>query len=72
MNKLELTSKVLLADMEKAENKEQALKEGLKSFAADVLNLVQFLRAKNVDEEAARDIVQQEGMDYNLKTKKFS
>lgn len=72
MTKLELMSKDLAKRLEGAENKEEVLQEGIKSFASDALNLFQYLRTKNVDEDAAHFIMEQQGVDYNPKSKKFS
>lgn len=72
MNKLDLSVKVLLQELETSEDKEVTLKASFKSFAADVLNLGQYLREKNIEQETARDLIETTGMDYNLKTRKFS
>lgn len=76
MNKLELVAQVLNAELKEPDLSEEARKEkisiAVKTFAADMLNLLQMLRDKNVDQDAARELMEQQGMEYSGKTKKFS
>lgn len=70
--KLDLAVKVLLNQIEAGENKEEVLKTGMKSFTSDALNLNLLLKEKNVDPEIAREMMEQLGLDYSGKTRKFS
>lgn len=76
MNKLELVATVLNADLKDIELSEEGRKakiaEAVRMFAADMLNLNQMLREKSLDPEAAREIMEQQGLDYSGKTRKFS
>lgn len=72
MTKLELTAKVLLNQIEAGENTLEVIKDGLKSYAADSLNLLQLFRDKNLDPETIREMMEQHGLDFNGKTKKYS
>lgn len=76
MNKLELVATVLNAELKEADLTDETRKfriaEAVRTFAADMLNLNQMLREKSLDPEAAREIMEQQGLDYSGKTRKFS
>lgn len=76
MNKLELVATVLNAELKEPDLTEETRKAkiayAIRIFAADMLNLNQMLRDKNCEAEAAREIMEQQGLDYSGKTRKFS
>ena len=76
MNKLELLTKVVYADITNPELSEGLKKEtiatSLKTFAGEMLNLYQICVGQETNPEFLKAIMEREGMDFNLKTKKFS
>ena len=74
MNKLELTSKHLMNEIkngETEETKEVIINSIMKSFACDVLNTVESLRAMNADSKVVKSMVDDYGITLNLKSRKF-
>lgn len=67
-SKLDLTTQVLLNALETSEDKEAVVKEVIKSYAADSLNLLQLFKDKNLDPETIREMMEQHGLDFNGKT----
>lgn len=75
MTKLELQTKYLLSKLSNGvteQDKEQELSAALKSFASDIANLITGLKEKQVDVEVTKDLLEDYGIQYNGKTKKFS
>ena len=76
MNKLELLTKVVYADLINPDLSEEAKKEtiatSLKTFAGEMLNLYQICFGQEINPEFLKAILEREGVDFNLKTKKFS
>lgn len=76
MNKLELLTKVVYADLTNPEVSEELKKEtistSLKCFAGEMLNLYAICIGQEINPEFLKAIMEREGVDYNLKTKKFS
>jgi hypothetical protein len=76
MNKLELLTKVVYADITNPELSEELKKAtiatSLKTFAGEMLNLYQICAGQEINPEFLKAIMEREGMDFNLKTKKFS
>lgn len=76
MNKLELVATVLNAELKEPDltddQRKAKIGEAVRMFAADMLNLNQMLRDKNLEAEASREIMEQQGLDYSGKTRKFS
>lgn len=75
MTKLELSSQYLcnrVCDDEARDKKQEEIQTVLKSFACDVLNLVEGLREKGVDKTVIKSVIEEYGLTYNLKSRKFS
>lgn len=76
MNKLELVATVLNTELKEPDltddQRKAKIADAVRIFAADMLNLNQMLREKSLDPEAAREIMEQQGLDYSGKTRKFS
>lgn len=76
MNKLQLTANVLNADLKEPEitddQRKAKIADAIKTYAADMLNLRQLLADKKIEGEDARDLMEQQGLEYSGKTKKFS
>lgn len=75
MNKLELQTENLLNKVDKPESWEGAateVKTAMKSFACDVLNMVEGLRENKVTVPVIKNMVAEYGISYNAKSKKFS
>lgn len=75
MTKLELQTKVLLAETAGAATepeKENAINISIRSFACDVLNMIEGLREMKVENTVIKSMVEEYGICYNGKSKKFS
>lgn len=71
MTKLELQVQVLKQGLGIEDDKAPLLEMAMRSYAADMLNLAQYLRDKNIEMETARDIMEGHGITYDGKSKKF-
>ena len=68
-------SMVLLADLKEPdqtdEQKRGKIAQSLREFLADALNLAQFLIQKNTDPDTMRMFMEDAGVSYDGKSKKF-
>jgi len=74
MAKLDLQTQSLLNKVSNgaaSEDKEKEIKVAMKSFACDLLNMVEGLRAMKVDNLVIKNMVEEYGIQYNGKSKKF-
>jgi len=75
MSKLKLIAHVLRTDLKRPELTDEQIRDLLESsiraYAIDTLNQYAFLRDKNIEDNTLKDFVQMEGLDFNLKTRKF-
>jgi len=75
MSKLKLLAQVLNGELKDSsltdEQRKARIEETLKGFAVDMLNIHAFFISKNVDDNTLKEIMQQNDLDYNLKTKKY-
>jgi hypothetical protein len=75
MSKLKLIAQVLHTELKQPdltdEQRKDLLETSLKAYAIDTLNQYSFLRDKNIEDTTLKDFVQMEGLDFNLKTRKF-
>ena len=75
MSKLKLIAQVLHTELKQPdltdEQRKDLLETSLKAYAIDTLNQYSFLRDKNIEDTTLKDFEQMEGLDFNLKTRKF-
>lgn len=74
MNKLELQTKHMIEQTAKIENeelREHQTKMFMKSFAIDLLNMVEGLRQNDATMPVIKSMVEQYGISFNGKSKKF-
>ena len=75
MSKLKLIAQVLINELKQEgltdDQKKEAIESSLREYAIDTLNQYAFLRDKNIEDNTLKDFVQMEGLDFNLKTRKF-
>jgi len=75
MSKLKLIAQVLNTELKQEgltdDQKKDIIESSLREYAIDTLNQYAFLRDKNIEDNTLKDFVQMEGLDFNLKTRKF-
>lgn len=75
MSKLKLIAQVLHTDLRQPDLTEEQtrglLEASLRAYAIDTLNQYAFMRDRNVEDNTLKEFVQFEGLDFNLKTRKF-
>jgi len=75
MNKLELIAKAILADVKNPdisdEQKMLTIQEGMKVYAVESVNLLQYLKENNIAPEVIAGIMGSQGFDYDGRTKKY-
>jgi len=75
MTKLDLVTQQLINTAAATENPDvmkHEVKTALKTFACDLLNMVEGLRANNVSVPVIKNMVEEYGLSFNAKSKKFS
>jgi hypothetical protein len=75
MSKLKLIAQVLHIELKNPdlteEKRRELIENSLREYAIDTLNQYSFLRDRNIEDNTLKDFVQLEGLDFNLKTRKF-
>lgn len=75
MNKLQLIAKAILAEVKNPdipdEKKIETIEEGIKVFAVECVNLLQYLKENNVAPEVVAGIMESQGLVLDGRTKKF-
>ena len=75
MKKINLLAAVLNADLKDIDMTDDQRKEriaaAIKEATVEFLNIHQFFRNLNVSDDTMKEIIENEGLGFNLKTKKF-
>lgn len=75
MKKINLLAAVLNADLKDAsltdDQRKERIAAAIKEATVEFLNIHQFFRSINVSDDTMKDIIENEGLRFNLKTKKF-
>lgn len=75
MSKLKLIAKAILADVKNPDipddKKMETIEEGMKVFAIESVNLLQYLKENNITPEVIAGIMDSQGITWDGRTKKF-
>lgn len=75
MNKLTLLAKAILADVKNPdipdEKKMETIEEGMKVYAVENVNLLQFLKDKELEPEVINGVMETQGLVFDGRAKRF-